>query len=206
METRIQHFLLRRFCLALFLTLASVFTFAADDKKKKGLRVNSELFDIGFVTGVINIEDFTSELFIGANITFKATEDFFLQYNYMEADVGLSSIEVGSGTPFGLGENRSFTHYDLLIGYNVFQGEFFASKGKAHLANLYVVGGFGDTTFGSEENFTYTVGVGYLVEFSRKYIVRVDYRDYIFDSSLIVSDAEATVHNTQLSIGVGYLF
>ncbi|VUD68843.1 hypothetical protein TDB9533_04202 [Thalassocella blandensis] len=175
---------------------------------KKGLKVNSELFDIGIIAGSINIEDFPSQFepLLGVNITFKASEYFFLQYNFIQTEIGVSSVEANDAIAgFGL-EDRDFTHYDLLVGYNIFQGEFFSSDGQANLSNLYVVGGFGDTEMGGESNFTYTIGAGYLIEFARKYLVRIDYRDYIFDSSLLVSEGEETIHNTQFSIGIGYLF
>ena len=205
MEIRLQHILLRSGLLKIGLLLTLVWSgtlFAANDKK--GLNINSELFDVGIVTGVINIEDFASDMLFGANVTFKASEYFFLQYNYVQAGIGQSSYENLNGD-FAL-ENRDFVHYDLLLGYNIFQGEFFTSGKNANLSNLYIVGGFGGTELGGENNFTYTIGAGYLVEFSRKYLVRVDYRNYIFDTSLIIPGQETTVNNSQFSIGVGYLF
>ncbi|MFL0802846.1 MAG: outer membrane beta-barrel domain-containing protein [Agarilytica sp.] len=169
------------------------------------LNVNSELFDVSLVAGVINLEDFPAEYVIGANVTFKASEDFFLQYNYVQADVSKSSFEeADSSNVFAF--DRSFSHYDLLLGYNLFQGEFFGAGDSAHLSALYTVGGIGYTDFGGEENFTYTIGVGYQIEFSRKYVLRLDYRDYIYQTSLIIGDEEKTVHNNQFSVGLGYLF
>lgn len=210
MEIWFQHIFLkacrRLFCVALL--LASGLAFAADDdtEKKTGLDIGSELFDIGILFGTINIEDFTSEQVVGLNITFKATEDFFLQYNYVQTEISESSWEVGADYNFNLGDDRTFTHYDLLIGYNIFQGEFFAAKEKSHLSNFYVVAGVGDTDFGGEQNFTYTYGFGYQVEFFRRFLVRADYRDYMFESSLIIGDEEEMLHNTQISLGIGYLF
>ncbi len=169
------------------------------------LNVNSELFDVSLVAGVINLEDFPAEYVIGANVTFKASEDFFLQYNYVQADVSKSSFEeADSSNVFAF--ERSLVHYDLLLGYNIFQGEFFTGGDNAHLSALYTVGGIGYTDFGGEENFTYTIGVGYQIEFRRKYVLRVDYRDYIYQTSLIIGDEEKTVHNNQFSVGLGYLF
>ncbi len=207
MENRLQHILLGLKFAVLVTVLASASSVYAQDEKRSKLRVNQELFDVGVFTGVINIENFPAEYVIGANITFKASEDFFLQYNYLQADISESSFEKNPSNPtFDLGDERSFTHYDLLLGYNIFQGEFFASEGKAHISNLYVVAGIGDTDFGGEQNFTYTLGMGYQIEFFRRYLVRFDYRDYIYKSSLVIGDVESTVHNNQISVGVGYLF
>lgn len=192
------------FCLALGMGMGAS---AQKGNDREQSRINSELFDIGVFTGVINIQDFPAEFVIGANITFKASEDFFLQYNYLQSDVSESSFEKNPGFPtLDLGDERVFEHYDLLVGYNIFQGEFFTSGDKAHLSSLYVVGGIGDTDFGGEENFTYTLGLGYQIEFVRRYLVRFDYRDYFYRSSLVVGSEEDTVHNTQVSVGLGYLF
>lgn len=208
MENRLQHILLRLKIATFVVAVAAIAPIAfADGAKKSKLRVNKELFDIGLVTGIINIENFPAEYLVGVNVTFKASEDFFLQYNYIQADISESSFEKNPAAPtLDLGDNRSFSHYDLLLGYNIFQGEFFASGGEAHLSSLYVVAGIGDTDFGGEENFTYTLGLGYQIEFFRRYLVRFDYRDYIYSSSLVVGDNENTVHNNQISVGVGYLF
>lgn len=213
METRFQYILLKTYILLKIAVLCTVFVsvarpaYAKEDKNAGKLRINSELFDIGVTTGVINIEDFPSEFIVGANITFKASENFFLQYNYVQASVSNSAFENNPAfTVLDLGDERDFKHFDLLVGYNLFQGEFFASEDNAHLSSLYVVGGVGDTDFGGEENFTYTIGMGYQIEFFRRYLVRFDYRDYIYKTSLVVGNEEDTVHNTQISLGVGYLF
>ncbi len=204
MENWLQHLFLKSspagvLGLAVFLTATPTAVHASE------LNVNSELFDVSLVAGVINLEDFPAEYVVGANVTFKASEDFFLQYNYVQADVSKSSFEeADSSNVFAF--DRSLTHYDLLLGYNIFQGEFFASGDSAHLSALYTVGGIGYTDFGGEENFTYTIGVGYQIEFSRKYVLRLDYRDYIYRTSLIIGDEEKTVHNNQFSVGLGYLF
>lgn len=183
-------------------------SFAAEGEAKKTsqLDIGAELFDVGVLFGTINIEDVTSEFVVGLNITFKASEDFFLQYNYLQTEMSDSSWERSGNFNYDLGDDRTFSHYDLLIGYNIFQGEIFAGENKSHLSNLYVVAGVGDTDFGGEQNFTYTFGVGYQVELFRRFVVRADYRDYIFESSLVVGDEDDWMHNTQVSLGIGYLF
>lgn len=176
--------------------------------ERRPLEINSELFDVGLVTGVMSIHDYPGEFLIGANITFKASEDFFLQYNYVQADIGFSAFEDGeAGVILALGDDRTFKHYDLLLGYNLFQGEFFASgSGDAYLSALYLVTGIGDTHIGDEENFSYTLGVGYQIEFFRKIVMRFDYRNYIYSTSIGLGDEEETARSSQFSVGAGYLF
>lgn len=166
--------------------------------------INNEVFEFGVFAGIVNIEDFGSEFAPGISATFRASEDFFIQYNYLQTDVSPSSYEKNQGRFFD-GDDRTFTHYDLLIGYNLFQGEFFPSPPKASLSSLYVVAGVGDTEFGGESSLTYTVGIGYQVALTRRIALHFDFRDYIYRSTLI-SDEKRTVSAAQISSGVKFTF
>lgn len=165
--------------------------------------INNEVISVGVFAGIVNVQDFTSEFAPGLSATFRASEDFFIQYNFLEADVSLSSYENSQGAYF-TGDDRTFTHYDLLIGYNLFQGEFFPSP-TASLSTLYTVVGVGNTDFGGESKLTYTLGLGYEVALTRKISAHIDFRDYIYQSSL-VSDEKRMVHTTQVSVGAKYWF
>ncbi|TQV74205.1 outer membrane beta-barrel domain-containing protein [Exilibacterium tricleocarpae] len=166
-------------------------------------RIDTEYFDVGVFTGVLNIEDFGSEWVFGVNATFNTDENFFMQLNYLQADSSLSSFEESQGKIFS-GDDRTFRHFDFLVGYNVLQAEQFFSEANAMLSSLYVVAGIGDTDFGGEGSFTYTVGVGYQLALTRDLLLRVDYRDYIYKTNLIGDDK--FTHNTQITTGLSYLF
>jgi outer membrane beta-barrel protein len=203
MENRFQHFLLVSFYSLLLLSASSIVQaqsasgFSKDD-------IDSEFLELGANIGIINIEDFPSEYALGLNLTFRATEDIFLQLNLMSAsDVDLSSAEKDQGAFISDGD-RDFLHYDMLVGYNFFQGEFFTSNADAHLSTLHIVGGIGETDFGNESNFSYVFGLGYKIAFYRSYILNFDVRQYAYHSSLIADD-DATVA-THLSVGFSYLF
>jgi outer membrane beta-barrel protein len=203
MENRFQYIFLKS-CLSLLLVFFCGHTLAqtADASRSS---VRSEFLEMGINAGWVNIEDFGNEFAIGAGLTFRATEDFFLQINYMQTDeVELSTAETEGPTVFIASEERDFKHYDLLLGVNIFQGEFFVSDNKANLSALYGLVGVGETEFGGENRFTYTLGLGYQIAFQRRYIVRFDIRDYIYDSSLIAEDA--STHNFHMSAGISYLF
>ncbi len=200
MENRFQHVLLVGFCSLLLSAVAVAQTnggFSKDD-------IDSEFLEFGLSVGVINIEDFPSEYTTGANLTFRATEDVFLQLNVMLAsDVELSSAEKNQGAFFA-GDDRDFFHYVMLVGFNFFQGEFFSSGSTAHLSTLHILGGIAETEFGNESNFTYTFGLGYKVAFYRKYILNFDVKQYLYESSLIAEE-DSTVA-THVSVGFNYLF
>jgi outer membrane beta-barrel protein len=171
------------------------------------LDINNEVFELGIFGGIINIENFTSEFAPGISATFRASEDYFIQYNYLQTDVALSSAEktLPVGESYVSDDDRQFTHYDLLVGYNLFQGEFFPSPAKANLSALYLVAGVGDTEFGGESSMTYIVGAGYQVALSRHFGLHFDFRDYIYRSSL-VTDRSKSVNTTQISTGLKYSF
>lgn len=204
MEHRIQRLLLS-LCLFIWGTVVCAQESNAPvENTVKASDLDKEVFEVGLFTGIINVSDFGSELVLGISANFQASEDFFLQYNYLQTDISLSSFEQSQGSYFS-GDDRTFVHYDLLVGYNLFQGELYPSEGKANLSSLYLVAGVGETRFGGEANFTVTVGLGYQTAIARRWIVRADYRNFIYDSSLINSDEE-TVQNSLFSVGVNYLF
>ncbi len=165
--------------------------------------LNNEQFELGVSAGFLNIQDFSSEISMGISANFIATENTFLQLNYVTASTSESSYESNQGPLFS-GDDRDFKHLDFLLGYNLYQGEQFFSGSEAQLSALYLVGGVGDTQFGGEESFTYTLGVGYQVGLSRTVNLKFDYRNYIYDSSLLKED-EST-QNGHLTLGVSYQF
>ncbi len=165
--------------------------------------LDNEQFELGITAGVINIQDFGSEIIAGINANFIASEDVFMQMTFLQADAELSSYEKSQGQLFA-NDDRTFKQLGFLVGYNLFQGEQFFSQPDAQLSSLYLVAGIGDTDFGGEESFTYILGVGYQVGLSRRVNLKFDYRNYIYDSSLLRED-EAT-QNGQLSASLNWLF
>lgn len=208
MENRFQYILLTGKLALASLLLASYASANEDSEAHTDLgdtsNINSEVFELGVTVGIINIADFNSEFSTGISATFKASEDFFLQYNLFQAEASPSAYENSQGKLFE-GSDRTFRHYDLLVGYNVYQGELFLAGPEAKLSALYLVGGVGDTRFGGEDSFTYTLGVGYQVAVTRNLILRVDYRSYIYTSN-VIADEDKTVNSTQFSSGLSYLF
>lgn len=207
MVYRLQHIFLNIFrplVLAAICSIAYPSVWADEDSAAvEKLSIDKEFFAIGVYAGMLSIQDFNSEFALGFEGSFKASEDFFLQFNYLQADASLSSFELSQGQLFS-GADRKFTHYDFLLGYNLFQAEFFGSGPDSAISALYLVAGAGETEFGGENNFTLTLGTGYQFALNRRYVLRLDYRDHIFKSSLLEEDANT--HNTQISAGLSFLF
>ena len=201
METRFQHFLLaRKFGTAL--AAAALLCFANYGHCGKAPDIDTEFFELGATVGILNVQDFTSEMSLGFSTTFKTTEDFFLQFNYLQADISLSSVEESAQGAFS--GDRNYQHFNLLLGYNLFQGEVFRGNNSG-LSAFYVVAGVGDTEFLDESNFTYVYGVGYQMALSRRYTLRLDYRNYIYDS-IVVDQIENTTTNSHIGVGLAWLF
>lgn len=198
METRLQHLLLKRLAAAAAAWLAA----GSLQVQAAGLDIDTEFFELGVHTGLLNLQDFTTEPTFGVSGTFRTTEDFFLQFSYLQADISLSAIEESAQGAF-TGE-RTYRHYNLLLGYNLFQGEVFRGT-KAGLSSLYLVGGVGDTEFLDEANFTYVYGLGYQMALSRRFNVRLDYRNYVYDT-IVVDQNENSVTNSHWGVGVSWVF
>jgi outer membrane beta-barrel protein len=206
MDNRFQFVLLTLKAVALATAFLHAPVLLADDsgtEKTDISDINNEVFELGVFAGIVNIEDFGSELAPGISLTFRASEDFFVQYNYLQADVSFSAYENSQDSL--LGNERTFKHYDLLIGYNIFQGEFFTSPAQAKLSALYMVAGVGETKLGGESSFTYTLGLGYEVALTRHLGVHIDFRDYFYQSTLVLPEKQM-VSVAQVSIGAKYLF
>lgn len=165
--------------------------------------IDSEFFELGIYTGFLSVQDFTTEPIIGVRATFHASEDYFVQFNAAMTNVDKSSFEENQGSLFS-GSDRDYTYYNFLVGYNLLQGEVFPSGPKAYWSNLYLVAGVGNTDFGGEDAFTWTVGAGYKINLSRRYVISVDLRDHSYKSNLIAEDDR--VHNVELTAGFNYLF
>ncbi len=187
----------------LLISLLSGAALAQDNKDQAALEFDREFFSVGVYAGILSIQDYRSELAFGVQSSFKASEDFFLQFNYLQADASYSSFELSQGPSFA-GSNRTFSHYDFLLGYNLFQAEFFGDGPESAISSLYLVAGAGETEFGGENNFTITIGTGYQFALKRRYVLSLDFRDHIFKSSLLEEDKNT--HNTQVSAGISFLF
>lgn len=217
MEIRIQHVLLAS--RAVFLTLlliACEYSFAGEHLVATGdedglenkddlaaVDLDTEFFELGFVMGLLSIDDFSTEAVFGIGAKFHATEDLFLQFAYGQAHASLSTYERSQGAWID-NADRDYAYYDLLVGYNVLPGEVFPLSSQGYLSSIYLVAGVGNTDFGNEESFTLVMGVGYRVGIDGGLVWNIDFKDHIYQSSLIRENE--TTHNIELSTGISFLF
>lgn len=126
-----------------------------DNKQREAYeaQIDTEFFEIGGYAGILSIEDFTSSAVYGLKASFHATEDFFLQTNLGQAEAGLSYAEqqAGDGVRFLSDDDRKYTYYNLLVGYNIFPGETFVTQSLAFNSAFYLVAGAGNTEFAGDQ-------------------------------------------------------
>ena len=167
-------------------------------------RIDTEDFEITGFVGLISIEDFGTNTVYGARFAYHVSESLFLEGTYGQTgDVDRSSVEVLDNIDL-LGDDRKYSYYDLVLGWNVLPGEVFIGKNHAFNSALYVLGGAGNTSFAGEDLFTLTFGAGYRVLATDSIALRFDVRDNMFDND--VTGEDKTTHNIEFNLGLSWFF
>ncbi|MGI9303103.1 MAG: outer membrane beta-barrel domain-containing protein [Gammaproteobacteria bacterium] len=165
--------------------------------------IDTENFEVGLFAGYLGIEDFGSEPVYGARFAYHVTEDFFV-----EAAFGLSSVSDGAFRNFGLSlfpeEEEDVVYYNASLGYNVLPGEFFLGKRRAWTSGVFLIGGVGNTELVDDNEFTFDLGFGIKALPTDYLSVRLDVRDYLFESDLL-GDNKLT-NNFEFTAGLGLVF
>jgi outer membrane beta-barrel protein len=166
--------------------------------------IDSENIEIGLFAGIISIEDFSSDVTIGARLSYHLNENMFIEASYAQATAGETSFEVLSGgLPFLTDEQRAYTYYDISAAYN-FNGEVFVTNNWVFNTDFFVIMGAGATEFGGDERFTVNAGAGYRILVTDYLSVRFDVRDYVFNSDII--GPEKSVHNLTFTLSTSFFF
>lgn len=178
-----------------------------DNKQREAYeaQIDSEFFEVGGYVGILAIEDFGSSTVLGLKASFHATEDFFLQANYGQAEAGPTTAEYFFGdTESPVITNKDYKYYNLLVGYNLFPGETFVTQDLTFNSAFYLVAGAGNTEFADDNHFTITVGSGYRVILKDWLTVNVDFRDHSFEAEL--GPKTKRTHNLEFSMGLTAFF
>jgi outer membrane beta-barrel protein len=167
-------------------------------------KIDTEDFEVTAYYGMISVEDFGSNPILGARLAYHVTEDLFLEATYADAgNVDLSSYEVLSGAATLLND-RSYSYYDLAIGWDLLPGEVFIGRNHAFNSALYVLAGAGNTSFAGEDLFTLTFGAGYRVLATDSIALHFDVRDHLFNND--ITSVDKTTHNIEFSLGASWFF
>ena len=166
-------------------------------------RIDREDFELGAFVGILNIEDFGSDVVYGAKLAYHVTEGFFVEGSVGQSEAGLTSFELLSGGA-RLIEDRTLTYYNLSLGYNILPGEVFIGEGRAYNTNLYLIAGLGSTRFADDDRFSVSYGAGYRFLLTDSVALHLDFRDHLYDIDLF--GEEKTVHNLEGTFGITVFF
>ncbi len=167
--------------------------------------IDREDFEIGAFVGLMNLEDFGSDVVYGVRLAYHVTEGLFVETTVGQTEAGLTSFEVLSGGARIIEDDeRTFTYYNLNLGYNILPGEVFIGEGRAYNTNFYLIAGLGSTRFAGDDRFTVNFGAGFRFLLSDTFAMHVDFRDHLYDSDLL--GEEKTTHNLEGHLGFTVFF
>jgi outer membrane beta-barrel protein len=167
--------------------------------------IDREDFEVGAFAGVMSVEDFGTDIVYGVRLAYHITEGFFVEGTVGQTDAGLTSFEALSGGARLITDSeRTFTYYNLNLGYNILPGEVFLGEGRAYNTNLYLIAGLGSTRFAGDDRFTVNFGAGYRFLLTDAVAVHLDFRDHLFDIDLLGEDK--TAHNLEAHLGLTVFF
>lgn len=168
-------------------------------------QIDDEFLEVGGYIGIIAIEDFSSSVVYGVKESFHATEDFFLQINYGQAEAGRSAAEdIFLEKNESIIKDRNYKYYNLLVGYNLFPGETFVTQDLTFNSAFYLVGGAGNTEFADDNHFTLTFGSGYRIILKDWLTFNMDVRDHIFEAE--IGPSKKYTHNLEFTTGLTAFF
>lgn len=91
--------------------------------------IDSEDFEIGAFAGMMNVEDFGTNLVYGARLAYHVTEYVFVEATYGHTETDETSAERFGGFQILEDGDRDLDYYNLSFGFNILPGEsFIASK------------------------------------------------------------------------------
>jgi outer membrane beta-barrel protein len=178
------------------------------EPERRDVKVNdidSENFEIGGYAGILDVQDFGSNAVYGVRAAYHITEDFFLEGVYGRSELGKTSFEKLSGNVELLSnDDRQFSYYNLSVGYNVLPGEAFVGRKYAFRGGLYLIAGAGSSDFAGDQRFTISGGFGYRIAATDWMSLRIEVRDYVFESDLLGSNE--TLNNLEFTGGMTIFF
>jgi len=224
METRFQHILLAASLLGA-LTCFSAPVFAADAKEKnnddgelgkiitpdierrhiKEADLDTEDFEVGLYTGMLNVEDFGSNMVAGVSVSYHITEDFFAQVNYGTSKTEKTSYELLSGgVELLTKDQRDLSYYNISLGYDFLPGQVYISDRWRFNTSVYVVAGAGNTQFADKDYFTYNVGAGFKFYATDWLMLDLSMRNYAFEHELF--GVTKKINNPESRLGISIFF
>jgi len=166
--------------------------------------IDTENFEAGAFYGQYNMEDFGSSNVTGLRLTYHITERAFIEGVFGTSEISDTSFR--NILPGGLFPNETETleYSYVVIGFNLFPGEFFPFESVAWSSAFYVVAGAGNTNFVSKDHSTTILGGGFRILPKDWLAFHMDARMFTFESD--VTGTTKVISNLELSIGLSIYF
>lgn len=167
-------------------------------------KIDTENFEIGLYTGQYNMEDFGSNDVSGYRITYHITERAFIEGSFGSTEISDKTFR--KILPGGLfpNENETLEYSYVVIGFDLFPGEFFPFDDVAWSSAFYIVAGAGNTTFVNKDHSTTILGGGFRILPQDWIAIHMDARRHTFESD--VTGTTKVINNLEIHLGLSIYF
>lgn len=168
-------------------------------------RINADDIEVGFYSGILNIENFSSQSVQGLRLAYHVTEDFFVEAVTAKSTISDEFFRSRAFPITGFDkQEEDLTYYNFSLGYNVLPGEIFLGRRWAMGSAFYIIGGIGTTKFAKESHATFNFGGGYRILLNDWLALHIDMRDHVFDSDLLGQNKRT--NNFEAHVGITAFF
>jgi outer membrane beta-barrel protein len=170
-----------------------------DRREVKVPHINADDIELTLYTGILSMENFSSETVNGLRLAYHVTEDFFVEGAYARSTISDQFYRDRAFPITGFDQqDEDLTYYNLSLGYNVLPGEIFLGRRWA------MASGVGTTKFANESYATFNFGGGYRILLNDWLAFHIDMRDYVFDSDLLGQNQRT--NNFEATVGLAVFF
>jgi len=170
----------------------------------KAAQIDTEKFELGIGLGVINVEDFNSNLSSGLSFTYHVSDLIIAQANYGSSKVSQATFEELNASDFISDSDRNFRYFSLSGGYKVLKGRSFFGRNTKLNTDIYILAGLGQYDFADNSKTGLMLGGSYRTVLTDWLVMNMDIRDHIANRDFI-GDSKTT-HNTEFVVGLNALF
>lgn len=165
--------------------------------------IDTENLEVGVFVGLYSLEDFGAEIQYGSQFGYHVTEDIFFEGALAVAEVSDTTYR-NIGLSIFPSEHQTLSYYNLSVGFHLLPGELFLGRNTAYTAQVFLIGGVGNTQIGEEDYFTLNYGLGLRILGNDWFALRLDFRDHVFDTDIV--GRKQTYHNLALQTGITLFF
>ena len=181
---------------------------AAEEKTTREItldKLDDENFSIGVQAGFLSIEDFGSDTWYQANLSYHLNEFFYFKANYAQAEAGLTSFEKLANVSQLLDdEQRKLKYYGLNVGYNLMPGEVFITPELAFNSAFSFELGGGNVQFAGQDQFALAIASQFRVFLTDWLAWDISMQNLIFDTQ--ITGVNKTTHNLSFNTGFSIYF